>query len=138
MRPAEIAENHGMGKLLLEEETYAILGACFAVYKDMGHGFLEPVYQECLEIELQQRGIPFATQVLLPLTYRGHSLRQGYRADFICYDQILVELKALSRVVDEHRAQVLNYLNATGIQVGLLVNFGYSPKIEHERFVLTR
>ncbi len=122
-----------MGKLLLEDETYAILGACFEVYKDKGHGFLEPVYQECLEIELQRRGIPFETQVLLPLTYKGISLRQGYRADLICHSQILVELKAISRIIDEYRAQVLNYLNATGIQVGLLVNFGHSPRIEHER-----
>ena len=127
-----------MSKLLLENETYAILGACFEVYKDKGHGFLEPVYQECLEIELKQRGIPFTAQTMLPLTYKGVSLKQGYRADLICYSQILVELKALSRIVDEHRAQVLNYLNATGIQVGLLVNFGHSPKIEHERYVLTR
>lgn len=127
-----------MGKLLLEEETYSILGACFEVYKDKGHGFLEPVYQECLELELQQRGIPFETQVLLPITYKGISLRQGYRADLICNGSILVELKAVSRIVDDHRAQVLNYLNATGIQVGLLVNFGHFPKIEYERFVLTR
>jgi GxxExxY protein len=127
-----------MSKLLLEDETYAILGACFEVYKDKGHGFLEPVYQECLEIELKQRGIPFSAQIMLPLTYKGVPLKQGYRADLICNGQILVELKALSRIVDEHRAQVLNYLNATGIQVGLLVNFGHSPKIEHERYVLTR
>ena len=127
-----------MGKLLLEDETYAILGACFEVYKDKGHGFLEPVYQECLEMELRQRGIPFEAQPILPLTYKGTPLKQGYRADLICNDKILVELKAVSRIVDEHRAQVLNYLNATGIQVGLLVNFGRSPKIEHERFVLTR
>jgi GxxExxY protein len=127
-----------MSKLLLEDETYAILGACFAVYKDKGHGFLEPVYQECMEIELQQRGIPFTAQTLLPLTYKGVPLKQGYRADLICNGQILVELKAVSRIVDEHRAQLLNYLNATGIQVGLLVNFGHAPKIEHERFVLTR
>jgi GxxExxY protein len=127
-----------MSKLLLEDETYAILGACFEVYKDKGHGFLEPVYQECLEIELKQRGIPFSAQIMLPLMYKGVPLKQGYRADLICNGQILVELKALSRIVDEHRAQVLNYLNATGIQVGLLVNFGHSPKIEHERYVLTR
>lgn len=127
-----------MGNLLFENETYAILGACFEVYKDKGHGFLEPVYQECLEIELRQRKIPFETQVILPLTYKGVPLRQGYRADLVCHGQILVELKAVSRIVDEHRAQVLNYLNATALSIGLLVNFGNAPKIEHERFVLTR
>ena len=127
-----------MGKLLFENETYAILGACFEVYKDKGHGFLEPVYQECLEIELRQRKIPFETQVILPLAYKGVPLRQGYRADLVCHGQILVELKAVSRIVDEHRAQVLNYLNATALSIGLLVNFGHAPKIEHERFVLTR
>lgn len=127
-----------MNKLKFEQETYAILGACFEVYKDKGHGFLEPVFQECLEIELALQKIPFEAQKVLPLSYKGVSLKQGYRADLICFGKVLVELKAVSRIIDEHRSQVLNYLHATGLEVALLINFGHFPKIEHERFVLTR
>jgi GxxExxY protein len=125
-----------MGKLLYEEETYKILGACFEVYNDKGCGFLEPVYQECLEIELAHQGIPFVAQREIKLTYRGQPLRQTYKADIICYNRIIVELKAVSCLVDEHRGQILNYLHATGLQLGLLVNFGHHPKVENERFII--
>ena len=125
-----------MGKLLYEEETYKILGACFEVYKEKGCGFLEPVYQECLEIELAHQGIPFVAQQEIKLTHRGQPLTHTYKADIVCFGKIIVELKAVSCLVDEHRAQILNYLNATGLQVGLLVNFGHHPKVEHERFVI--
>jgi len=112
------------------------MGACFEVYKQKGCGFLEPVYQECLEIELTAQTIPYEPPKELFLEYRGHRLRQTYKPDFICYGKIVVELKAVSNLIDEHRAQLLNYLHATGLKVGLLVNFGHFPKIEHERFVI--
>jgi GxxExxY protein len=125
-----------MDKLVYAQESYAIIGACFNVYKTMGCGFLEPVYQECLKIELEYQGIPFEPQQELKLMYRGRELEQKYKPDFICYDKIIVELKAVSKLVDEHRAQVLNYLHATGFKLGLLINFGHYPKLEYERIVL--
>jgi GxxExxY protein len=119
--------------LIYQDETYAILGACFAVYKDKGSGFLEGVYQECLEIELAHRRIPFAADVPVPLFYRGQRLKCPYRADVVCYDKIIIEIKAVSCLIDEHRAQLINYLHATGYRLGLLVNFGHHPKLEYER-----
>ena len=124
--------------LIYERETYAILGACFEVYKDKGCGFLEAVYQECLRIELTHREIPFVAEVALPLMYRGQPLQTSYRADFICYGKIIIELKAVSEILDEHRAQLLNYLAATGFELGLLINFGHYPKLEFERMANTR
>ena len=125
-----------MSKLMREKETYEILGACFEVYKEKGCGFLEAVYQECLEIEFELRGLPARALVPLPLTYKERLLKKKYEADFICFDTVLVELKAVSKITDEHRAQVQNYLNATGLRVGLLVNFGHFPLVKHERFAL--
>jgi GxxExxY protein len=125
-----------MSKLMLEKETYEILGACFEVYKEKGCGFLEAVYQECLEIEFELIGLLARALVPLPLTYKERLLKKKYEADFICFDTVLVELKAVSKITDEHRAQVQNYLNATGLRVGLLVNFGPFPLVEHERFAL--
>lgn len=125
-----------MKKLVHETETYEILGACFEVYREKGCGFLEAVYQECLEIEFEQRKMPAAGQVELPLSYKGIRLNKTYVADFICFDKVLVEIKAVSVITDEHRAQILNYMHATGLKVGLLVNFGHFPKAQHERFVL--
>ena len=125
-----------MSKLMLEKETYEILGACFEVYREKGCGFLEAVYQECLEIEFELRGLLARALVPLPLTYKERLLKKKYEADFICFDTVLVELKAVSKITDEHRAQVQNYLNATGLRVGLLVNFGHFPLVEHERFAL--
>jgi len=128
--------NTPVDSLVHGDETYQIIGACFEVYKDKGCGFLEQVYQECLEIELELRGIPFVAQMPLNLTYKGRLLTQTYKPDLICFDKVIVELKAVSKIVDEHRAQILNYLNATGIRVGLLVNFGHYPKLEYERLVV--
>lgn len=123
-------------ELLHQDETYRILGACFEVYKDKGCGFLEAVFQECLEIEFGLLGVPARSQVPLALSYKRRPLKQHYVADFICYNKVIVELKAVSKITDEHRAQMQNYLHATGLRVGLLVNFGHYPKVEHERFIL--
>jgi GxxExxY protein len=117
-------------------ESFEIMGACFEVYKEKGSGFLESVYQECLEIEFAGRKIPFKVQPELSLTYKGHPLKSKFKPDFICHDKIVVELKAVTALTDEHRAQVQNYLRATGMKLGLLVNFGHYPKLEYERIVL--
>lgn len=124
--------------ILYKEESYKLVGACFEVYRDKGCGFLESVYQECLEIELRSQGIPFVAQKPLQLEYKGHLLQSSYTPDFICYDKIVLELKAVSRLADEHRAQVHNYLKATGFKLGLLVSFGHFPKAEVERIVVER
>jgi GxxExxY protein len=121
--------------LVFEEQTYKILGACFEVYKDKGCGFLEAVYQECLEIEFDLQGIPSQPHAELALTYKGRQLQQTYIPDFICFGKVVVELKAVSELADEHRAQLHNYLKATGYRVGLLVNFGHYPKVEYERII---
>jgi GxxExxY protein len=124
-----------MKELIYGDECYRIVGACFEVYKEKGCGFLEAVYHECLKLEFGYQGIPAQSQVVLPLSYKGTALAQGYVADFVCYDKIIVELKAVSALADEHRAQILNYLNATGHRLGILANFGHFPKLEWERLV---
>lgn len=121
--------------LIYKEECFQVIGACFEVYNEKGCGFTEPIYQECLEIELGLRGIPFLAQASLPLTYKQRPLRQRFQPDFICLDKIILEIKAVSALVDEHRSQVLNYLNATGFRLGLLVNFGHHGRLEWERIV---
>jgi GxxExxY protein len=123
--------------LIFRDEAYRIVGACLAVHQDKGNGYVEPVYQDCLEIELAARSIPFDAQRSFPIQYRGRTLRHSYVPDLVCFDQIVVELKAVKALVDEHRAQVLNYLKVTGLQLGLLVNFGSHPRLEWERIVLT-
>jgi GxxExxY protein len=127
-----------MGGLIFPEESYRIIGACFEVHKRQGSGFLEAVYQECLGVEFRHQGIPFLAMPELQLTYRDQVLKLTFRPDFVCFGKIIVEIKAVEKLVDEHRAQVLNYLNASGYELGLLINFGTHPKLEHERFVLTR
>jgi GxxExxY protein len=122
--------------LLFADEVFRIQGAVFEVYRAMGAGFLEAVYQECLGIEFGERSIPFAPLRALPLSYKGRRLRQSYTADFICYDQIIVELKAVREFAPEHRAQTLNYLRATGMRLGLLINFGATPRVGIERLAL--
>jgi GxxExxY protein len=118
------------------EKSYSIMGACFEVYKQKGCGFLEPVYQECLGIELGLRKVPFKAQLPLPLLYKGVPLKHVYVPDFVCFDKIVLEIKAVSRLLDEHRAQIFNYLKAANHKLGLLVNFSHFPKIEYERIVL--
>lgn len=127
-----------MKEFKYKNATYRIIGACFEVYNDKGCGFLEPVYQECLEYELAFRDVPFQSQSLIPLSYKGHSLRQTYHPDFICFGNIVAEIKAVQKICDEHRAQLINYLNASGLEVGLLINFGHYPKLEYERIVNTK
>jgi GxxExxY protein len=123
-------------KILYKEECYAIQGAIFDVYREMGSGFLEAVYQECLERELEHRKIPYQRKVELTLTYKGEKLVKTYEADIICYGKIILELKAVKEVGNEHRAQLFNYLKATGMRLGLLVNFGHYPKATVERIIL--
>jgi GxxExxY protein len=121
--------------LLYEPESYAILGACFEVYKQKGCGFLEPVYHECLQIEFELRGIPFISKLKLELEYKGRKLTQPYEPDFICFDKIIVEIKAVTGLNDAFRAQLQNYLRATGHRLGFLVNFSHHPKLEYERII---
>jgi GxxExxY protein len=123
-------------KILYREESYLIQGAVFEVYREMGSGFLEAVYQECMEREFAHKGIPFEAQKELSLVYKGERLQQVYRPDFICFGAIIVELKAVKEVGQEHKAQILNYLKATGLRLGLLVNFGHLSKAKIERMVL--
>ncbi|MHC5083845.1 MAG: GxxExxY protein [Planctomycetota bacterium] len=123
-------------KIIFKDEGYAIQGAIFDVYRELGHGFLEAVYQECLLLEFQKRNIPVVAQPTLPLIYKGQRLEQTYKPDFICYDKIIVELKAVKEFASEHKAQVINYLKATGMKLGLLVNFGTYPKAEVCRLAL--
>jgi len=122
-------------EIVLKEESYRIVGACYEVYNTMGSGFLESVYQECLGIEFTNEIIPFKPKVPLELTYKGHELEQKYVPDFICFDKVILEIKAVKELCDEHRAQVHNYLKATGYRLGLLVNFGSHPKLQYERIV---
>lgn len=129
-------QDQNMNKILYRDEVYAIQGAVFDVYREMGCGFLEPVYQECLEKELMVRGIPFESQKELRLRYKGEVLNLTYKPDLICYGTIIVELKAGKEIDDVHRAQVFNYLKATGLRLGLLVNFGHYPKATVERIVM--
>jgi GxxExxY protein len=118
----------------MDQQTYQIIGAAMEVHKELGRGFLEPVYQEALELEFCDRGIPFQPQLELPIFYKGKKLKTHYRSDFVCYNDIIVELKALARLGDGELAPVLNYLKASRRQRALLMNFG-SKSLEHERVV---
>ena len=121
--------------ILFKEESFKIMGACFEVYKEKGCGFLEGVYQECLSLEFKCQGIPFIEQPCLQLDYKGQALRHVYEPDFLCFNEIIVEIKAVKQLGDEHRAQAINYLKATGKRLALLVNFGHHPKLEYERLL---
>ena len=125
-----------MTDLKFEEQSYRIRGAIFEVYREMGCGFLESVYQECLEKEFGKQEIPYVSQRELILQYKGDRLEQTFKPDFICFEQIIVEIKAVKELADEHRAQIHNYLKATSLELGLLVNFGHFPGLEWERIVL--
>lgn len=124
-----------MTELILKEEVFAIVGAAIEVHRELGPGFLEAVYQEGLEMEMMVRGIPFEAQKPLRISYKGKTLNKEYFANVLCYGQIIVELKALDRLSGNEEAQVLNYLKATGLKVGVLINFGSHGKLEWKRFV---
>ena len=117
------------------EQTFAIIGAAMAVHRVLGHGFLEAVYQEALAIEFVHQGTPYVREVELPIQYRGQQLSTGYRVDFLCFDEVIVELKALDKLTTREEAQVINYLKAGGKSRGLLLNFG-NKSLEHKRLVL--
>jgi len=120
--------------LLYEKDSYIIIGACMNVHNELGPGFLEAVYQEALSIELRNLNIPFQQEKLIQIYYQGHKLEKWYKADFVCFDKIILEIKALSGLSGIEESQVINYLKATGIKVGLLVNFG-AQSLEHKRLV---
>ena len=124
-----------MTEIIFKEESFKIVGACLEVYNEMGCGFLETVYQECMEFEFGDQQISFVSHQQLRLTYKSHQLKSLYIPDAVCFDKIIVELKAVKELTDEHRAQVHNYLKATGYRLGLLVNFGHYPKLQYERIV---
>ena len=123
-------------KLLFADEVYAIQGAIFEVYKELGNGWPEEVYHQCLECELSARNIPFVAKKELPIYYKGIKIQKTYIPDLWCFDKIIVELKALSVLGTEHRAQLLNYLRITKCRLGLLVNFGSYPRVEIQRYAL--
>ena len=122
----------------MQQEGYDFMAAAFEVYNDMGNGYTEDIYQEALELELIDRNIPFLAQAELTIHYKGKPLRKKLRPDLLVFSDIVVELKAVSAVVSEHEAQLLNYLKATGKPIGYLVNFGCREKLEWKRFARTR
>ncbi|MGB1126045.1 MAG: GxxExxY protein [Phycisphaeraceae bacterium] len=117
-----------------DPRTYAIIGAAMTVHRELGPGFLEAVYQEALEIELRSREIAFSSQTTIAIEYKGQPLQSTYRADLVCFDRVIVEIKAINNTLDVHQAQLINYLKATGKTVGLLLNFGTSSLV-HRRLV---
>ncbi len=125
-----------MTELLLRDEVYAVAGAAMEVYYQLGSGFLEAVYQEALEVELSRRRIAFESQKPLKLFYKDVELRKDYIPDFVCFGQIIVEIKSLERLTNIEVAQLINYLKITKMHVGMLVNFGSRPKLEWKRYVI--
>ena len=123
-------------EIFLKEEVYHFIGAAIEVHRELGNGFLEAVYQEALETELTSRNIPFKSQVPLKIKYKDLVLRKEYVADLICFNSIIIEIKALSQLGGGEEAQIINYLKATGLKVGLLINLGSIGKLEWKKFVL--
>jgi GxxExxY protein len=120
---------------LYKEECYNIIGACMNVHNELGCGFLEPIYQEALAFEFHDLNIPFEREKVLEVHYKQHLLAKKYVADYVCYHQIILELKAADSIVTEHIAQILNYLKATNFKIGLIVNFG-TTKLQYKRVIL--
>jgi len=125
-----------MSELLFKDEVYVITGAMFEVYKTLGMGFLEPVYQEALSIEFIRKGVPFEREKPLELYYKDVRLEKRYVADFVCFNQIILELKVLPKLTNIEMAQLLNYLKITKTKLGILANFGASPRLEWKRYIL--
>ena len=123
-----------MSELLYKEESYKIIGAAMEVHKELGCGFLEAVYQEAFELELQKQNIPYEREKLLNIFYKGTKLKKHYSADFVCYEKIIVELKALSNLNTDNEAQLLNYLKTTELKIGLLLNFG-AKSLQYKQLV---
>jgi GxxExxY protein len=121
--------------LLLKDEVYAIVGAAMEVHSELGAGFLEAAYQEALGIEFQLRNVPFQPQCPLRIMYKGRALEKTYCADFLCFDRVVVEIKALKELTGREESQLLNYRNATGLRVGLLINFGDPGRLDWKRLV---
>jgi GxxExxY protein len=127
-----------MAEVLYRDESYRIVGACMAVRNEKGHSFTEHVYHECLEIEFGFAGIPFHSRPPITLQYRGQTLVHTFQLDFLCFEKIVVEIKAVESLQAAHRAQALNYLHAANLDLGLLVNFGSFPKLQYERLLHAR
>ena len=125
-------------EVLFADEAYEIVGACLEVYNTMGSGFLEPVYQECLELEFEKRSIPALPQQKISLSYKGTPLSKVYIPDFICFEKIIVEIKSVTKLTAEHQAQLFNYLKAAKLTLGLLVNFSSLVDLEFRRIALTK
>ena len=125
-----------MPEIIYKEEAFAIIGACFEVYNEMGCGFVEPVYHECLAMEFAHRGILFRSKAELTLSYKSRELEKKFEPDFICFEKIIVEIKALKELTNIEEAQALNYLRIARLSVGLLINFG-TPSLQRKRFAMT-
>lgn len=125
-------------ELLLKEEVYAVVGAAIEVHREMGCGFFEAAYQEAMELEMGERGVPYLSQQLLKIRYKQWVLKKEYIADFICYGKLLIEIKAIDRLTSKDEAQVLNYLKATGFEVAVLINFGAHGRLQWKRLVRTQ
>lgn len=123
--------------LIFKDESFKIMGACYEVYREKGAGFVESIYHECLIKEFRLQKLPAVSEPQLDVLYKGQPLTKKLKPDFVCFSKVILEIKAVKKLTDEHRAQVLNYLRATGFKLGLLVNFGHYPLIESERIVLT-
>lgn len=121
--------------LLYKDEVYAIIGAAIEVHRELGNGFLEAVYEEAMGIESRQRGIPYRTQVRLPVCYKGKWLLKEYIADYVGYEKIIAEFKCISKLSPVEEAQIIHYLKASGMRIGLLINFGGRERLEWKRFI---
>ncbi|MBO4673565.1 MAG: GxxExxY protein [Bacteroidaceae bacterium] len=123
-----------MNNLIFKEESYAIIGAALEVHKQLGCGFVEKVYQDALEIEFELRGIPFKREKHLPVFYKGKQIKHDFFVDFICYDKIIIECKAVSEILDIHKIQTLNYIKINNLRLGIIINFS-NQSLEHKRIV---
>ena len=126
-----------MPELLFKNEVYALVGAAMEVHRENGSGFSEPVYQECLEMELADRMIPFEAQKEMPVYYKGRKIKKTYIADLVAHEKIIIELKALDQLTSREEAQVINYLKVSKLELGVLINFG-GPSLEWKRIILTK